>query len=136
FGNSANLDCELYSGTVLILPNGDKVTFNCPIGDFATLERLENNVLPSAVPEEFEYASGIVATTIPTGNDVALNGLVVVSFVIPEDIQGEDLTILYWDGIEWLDLDTATFEDGRKIFNGGYISEDGYFETLTNFSGH
>lgn len=136
FGNSANLDCELYSGTVLILPNGDKVTFNCPIGDFATLERLENNVLPSAVPEEFEYASGIVTTTIPTGNDVALNGLVVVSFVIPEDIQGEDLTILYWDGIEWLDLDTATFEDGRKIFNGGYISEDGYFETLTNFSGH
>ncbi|HCR70771.1 MAG TPA: hypothetical protein DIW23_04950 [Anaerolineae bacterium] len=135
-GNSADLDCDLYSGTTLILPNGDKVTFKCPIGDSATLNNVANDNLPNALPEDVEYVSGLVATTSPDGSDVPLDGLVVVTFIIPDGMQGEDFAILYWDGTEWLDLDTATFEDGRKVFNGGYITEDGYFEALTNFSGN
>ncbi len=135
-GNNADLDCDLYSGTVLILPNGNKVTFECPIGDSATLSPVLADRLPNALPENVEYVSGFVATTSPDGSDVALDGLVVVSFIIPDDMQGEDFAILYWDGTEWLDLDTATFDDGRKVFNGGYVTEDDYFEALTNFSGN
>lgn len=135
FGNKANLDCDNFSGTTLILPNGDKVTFKCPIGGSATLNPLANDELPNGLPEGVEYVSGLVAVPSPDGSDTALDGLVSVSFIIPEDVQGEDFAILYWDGTEWVDLDAALFEDGRTVFNGGYVTEDGYFEALTNFSG-
>jgi hypothetical protein len=135
-GGSADLDCDKFSGTVLILPNGDKVTFKCPIGGSATLNNLANDVLPNALPEGMDYVSGMLATQSPDGSDVALDGLVVVSFIIPEDLKGSDFSILYWNGTEWLDLDEATFDDGKKVFNGGYVTEDGYFEALTNFSGN
>jgi hypothetical protein len=139
FGNNADLDCDNFSGTVLILPNGDKVTFKCPIDGSAILNRLAGEdglPLPNELPEGVEYVSGLVSTTSPDGSDVALDGLVVTSFIIPENLKDSDFAILYWDGTEWLDLDTATFEDGRKIFNDGYVTEDGYFEALTNFSGN
>lgn len=138
-GGNADLDCDNFSGTVLILPNGDKVTFKCPIGDSATLNRLaqENGLpLPKELPESVEYVSGLVSTTSPDGSDVALDGLVVTSFIIPDGMQGEDFAILYWNGTEWVDLDTATFTDGRNVSNGGYVTKDGYFEAFTNFTGN
>lgn len=139
-GNNADLDCDLYSGTVLILPNGDKVTFKCPIGGSATLNPLASDGLQNPLPDGVEYVSGMLATQSPDGSDVALDGLVVVSFIIPEDLKSSDFSILYWNGTEWVDLDDATGDtfnnDGRKVFNGGYVTEDGYFEALTNFSGN
>jgi len=58
-----------------------------------------------------------------------------ISFVIPEEVKSEKLSILYWDGNEWIDLKEAAFEDGRFVINGGYFTDDGYFKSVTNFSG-
>jgi hypothetical protein len=134
-GGSAELDCDNFSGTVLILPNGDKVTFKCPIRGSASANRLAEDGLPGALPDGAEYVSGLTAIQSPDGSDAALDGLVVVSFVVPADMQGEDFAILYWNGAQWVDLDTAAFDDGRIVLNGGYLTSDGYFEAVTNFSG-
>lgn len=134
-GGSAQLDCDNFSGTTLVLPNGDKVTFKCPIRGSASANRLAGDALPGALPDGVEYVSGLTAIHSPDGSDVALGGLVFVSFVVPADMQGEDFAILYWNGTEWVDLDTAAFDDGRIVLNGGYFTSDGYFEAVTNFSG-
>ena len=135
-GENIELDCENYSGTKLILENGNLSTFNCPITGSVSLNTLESENLPSTLPEGMEYVSGLVATQSPQGSDVALDSLVIISFVIPNDLIGEELAILYWNDTEWIDLATATFDDGRSVFNGGYVSPNGYFEAFTNFVGN
>jgi len=75
------------------------------------------------------------STHSPDGNDTALDGKVIVSFLIFEMLREEDLAILYWNGTGWLDLATATFTDGRLVYNGGYERGDDHFEATTNFSG-
>lgn len=135
-GETADLDCDLFSGTVLVLPNGDKVTFKCPISGTSSLNSLTNDNIPSALPDGVEFVSGMYSTQGPVGSDKALEGQVIISFLIPDGMQGSDLAILYWDGTEWVDLDSASFEDGRMVFNGGYATGDGYFEAFTNFSGN
>ncbi len=134
-GGSAELDCVLFSGTVLILPNGDQVIFKCPTSGSASLNPLTNDALPGALPEGVEYVSGMLADQSPVGSDTALDGLVVVSFLIPAEFNSASLAILYWTGSEWVDLKDATFEDGRSVINGGYMNGDAYFEALTNFGG-
>lgn len=135
-GGSAELRCDKFSGTVLVLPNGDKVTFKCPIRGSASATRLAEDGLPGALPEGVEYVSGLNAIQSPDGSDVALNGLVIVSFLIPEEMQGENFAILYWNEAEWVELSAAAFDDGRIVVNGGYFTSDGYFEAVTNFSGN
>lgn len=135
-GEIIELNCENYSGTKLILPNGNLSTFNCPITGSASLNTLESENLPNELPEGTEYVSGLAITQTPDGSDVALNGLVAISFIIPNELIGEELAILYWNGEEWVDLAIATFDDGRSIFNGGYVTPNGYFEALTNFTGN
>ncbi len=135
-GSSANFDCSLFAGTTLILPNGNKVTFKCPISGSATLNSLANDGLPDNLSKDVNFVSGLVAVQSPTGSDKALDGQVIVSFIIPESVQNANLAILYWDGGQWVDLKSASFQDGRAVINGGYVTGDGYFEAVTNFSGN
>ncbi len=132
---SAEFDCDLFSGTVLVLPSGDKVTYKCPIAGSGTLAQLDTVNLPASLPAGMDYVAGIDTVQSPAGSDKPLNGAVVISFIIPENLQGPDLAILYWDGSKWIDLDKANFDDGRAVINGGYFTGDGYFEAITNFSG-
>lgn len=134
-GSNADLDCNYFSGTALILSNGNQIIFKCPISGAVSLSLISNDSLPSALPENMEYVSGIQASQTPAGSDAALNGLVIVSFIIPKEVKSSNLSILYWNGSEWIDLKAASFEDGRQVFNGGYLTADGYFEAITNFSG-
>ncbi len=135
-GTPVELDCELFSGTVLILGNGDSVTFKCPTTGSATLTPLTNDGLPGDLPEGMEYVSGVNTTQSPAGSDKALEGLVIASFIIPEDLKSSDFAILYWDGSQWVDLKDGKFDDDRKVFNGGSFGSDGDFEAITNFSGN
>lgn len=134
-GSNADLDCNFFSGTVLILSNGDKIIFKCPIGGSASLSILPSENLPGLLPENMVLISGMQANQSPEGSHVALGGLVIVSFIIPEELVSANLSILYWNGSEWIDLNAASFEDGRQVFNGGSLTSDGYFEAITNFSG-
>ncbi len=135
-GGGAEFDCELFAGTTFVLSSGDKVTFKCPIDGEGVLDQLKNDGLPGKLPDGVEYVSGMQADQSPDGSDTPLNGLVIISFVIPQDMQSEDFAILYFDGSDWVDLQSAAFEDGRTVFNAGFATENGYFEGVTNFSGN
>lgn len=134
-GDSTEFNCELFTGTAIVLSNGDKITFKCPISGSVSLAVLINDALPGELPEGLEYLSGVQAIQSSNGSNKALDGQVIVSFLVPKELQGENFAILYWDGNNWLDLNSATFTDGREVFNGGHLTGDGYFEAVTNFSG-
>jgi hypothetical protein len=134
-GEIVDLDCISFTGTVLILPNANKTIFNCPVVGSGSLGLLDVDGLPGNLPEDVEFVSGMQTAQSPLGSDRALDGQVTISFLISESFKDAGLAVLYWDGNSWVDLKSASFEDGRKVFNGGYFTDNGYFEAATNFSG-
>ncbi|MFZ5821081.1 MAG: hypothetical protein ACOYYJ_14390 [Chloroflexota bacterium] len=133
--DTALFDCVAYTGTMLVLPGGDAVTFKCPIAGSATLEAFSAAALPGPLPAGVEFITGMESTHSPDGNDTALEGKVIVSFLLSGPLKDEDLAILYWNGTGWLDLDTAAFTDGRLVYDGGFETGDDRFEATINFSG-
>lgn len=58
-----------------------------------------------------------------------------VFFVLPEDIQSTNLAILFWDGVNWVELtDGLNLGGGRFVRKGGHV-HDKYFEAEVNFIG-
>jgi hypothetical protein len=133
-GEGNELDCALFRGTVLILPNGDSLTFLCPTQGNASIGPLGSDALPGDLPDGTTFVSAI-NSLLTGGDNEPLPGNVTISFLIPDDLQDADFAILYWDGSGWVDLQEANFDDGRSVFNGGSFSGDGHFEAITNFSG-
>lgn len=123
-GGASELDCDLYRGTKLILPNGDFAYFPCPIQDTASIYRLENNVLPADLPSGTSYLSGFTTEVITDGISDSLPGIIMtISFSIPDDANLSSLTILYWDGVAWVE-------------QTGFVSEDGLsFHSFIDFTG-
>jgi hypothetical protein len=117
--------CEGPSDAVsFLLPNGDFVVFPCPINDIAFTQPLDEDELPGALADDQKFLSALKTGLTRDGVTVDENDRPMqVSFLIPEGVDVETLSILYWNGTEWVDL-------------GGEVSEDGlYFEVSTNFVG-
>ena len=91
------LDCRLYAGTRLILPNGDSALIPCPSGEFASLRGLTEADLPGALPEGWAYGSGFAL-----GLDQAQGSRADLSFVVPDGMSADTLAILFWDGSQWV----------------------------------
>jgi hypothetical protein len=119
--NSAALDCALFSGTTLALPNGNSLTFMCPTSGEAGVAPLDEASLPGDLPVGSEFVSGLEGS-LENGDKPPLPGMVVVSFNIPDGMQGEDFAILFWNGSEWEEL-------------AGFVSEDGHFQVVTDQTG-
>ncbi len=117
-GQGYALDCTQYSGTELVLPNGDHVLLPCPIGNNAALTHVANNKLPGPVDSKFTFVSAMDSEVTPS----PLNGTAMVSFTIPSGKQGAHFTILHWDGTKWVNL-------------GGSATPPGYFSVSTNLTG-
>ena len=135
---TVKLDCELFSGTVLTLPNSDSAYFPCPLSDSASLTSKSNNELPGILSDGTKFSSGFTTAISKDGeNQNIVDEFIRISFKTPEGLAASDLAILYWDGIQWVELtDGLTLEDGRKVALGGSVSADGlYFEALVNFTG-
>jgi hypothetical protein len=116
-GEKHNLSCSAFSGTELILPNGDRVIIPCPNGDEASLDSVTNGELPASLDGNFTFISGLDASVEP-----ALIGSMTVSFMIPAGQQDAEFTILHWDGTKWEEL-------------GGYKSSDTFFKVQTGSTG-
>ena len=116
------LNCTEYSGTLFILPNGDRAFYPCPIRDEGNLKTTVLESLPSLLPEGNSFLSAFEAQLFKDGEAQATSGRpIMVSFLIPEGVEKESLAILFWNGSEWEELTTTR------------ISEDGlYFEGFTN----
>jgi len=94
-------------------PNGDYVIFPCPLnGTPSVIETHEENLpgpLPDFKPDE-EGGEAIYRSALRTeldreGELVSQNEkLILVSFLIPEGVDVESLTILRWTGEEWVDV--------------------------------
>jgi hypothetical protein len=133
-GGSATLDCSLFTGTSLMLANGDSLTFLCPIRGDASVESLDGETLPGDLPDGATFASALDGA-LHDGDSEPLPGKVIISFLIPEGLEDADLAILFWTGSEWVDLQGTSFDDGRTVFDGGHHTGDGHFEASTNFTG-
>ena len=121
-GTGVALDCTHYSGTDLVLPDGDQVLLPCPIGSTpgmsGSLRGLSNSSLPSPLDNKFTFVSAFDAEVTPS----LTGGMMTVSFQIPSGKQGSNFTILYWDGSKWVNL-------------GGSATPPGYFSASTNLTG-
>lgn len=122
-GENVELDCEAFSGTKLILPNGDSVILPCPIHDEGTLAAQAQDALPGQLDDQFEFLSALSTGVIRDGQALSLvdTGMI-VEFVIPDGQNAENLAILHWDGSKWAEFP-------------GNVTADGYFAVTTNFTG-
>lgn len=128
-GSTVDLDCENYSGTKLILENGDNLVVPCPLNSSAGLTKQGRDGLPSSLPDGAGFLSGFVTTVNDAGTtNGTLSQYILVSFVVPEDVDISTLVILYWDGSQWMEVD-GTFtrtEDGLTYLEA-YVNYTGTF---------
>ena len=145
-GENIPLDCG-YAWTMLVLPNGDHAKFLGICDGDVQLTPAGQNELPGVLLEGDNFGgafttnyllNGITQQIIPNG------GVVNLSFLVPEELEGKDLSILYWDtqAGKWIDIpvkgneDTFTSSDqNQKILKGMSITDGGYATATVNFNG-
>ena len=102
------LNCQIYAGTKLTLPNGDFVFIPCPLGEAASLQTLGEANLPGVLPGGNDYESGFNFEVMNgEQNAEKIGGMMTVSFVIPDGVSVDGLTILFWNGREWVQVDAS-----------------------------
>lgn len=120
-GPPVSLDCDEYSGAVLILPDGDRATLTCPVSGEVTLDSVPGEGLPGPLPTARSFISGASVALTKDGLPVSVlteGGYLTVSFTIPKELQGGNLAILYWDPVAggWVELPAyATRPDGSPM---------------------
>jgi hypothetical protein len=117
------LNCGAFSGTKLILPNGDSLILPCPIRDEGSLMAQAQDGLPGQLDDQFGFLSAMNTGVIRDGQPLSLvdTGMI-VEFVIPDGQNAENLAILHWDGSKWVEFP-------------GNVTADGHFAVTTNFTG-
>lgn len=126
-GSSVELDCENYSGTKLVLENGNNLVVPCPLNDTAGLTDQGQDGLPSSLPDGAAFLSGFVTTVDEVGStNGKLSQYILISFVVPDGVDISDLVILYWDGSQWIEVDGAFTSTVDGIT---------YFEAYVNYTG-
>ena len=93
-------ECDLYSGTVLVLPNGSSVKVGCPYSGETQLEGLDQVNLPGPLGAGGTFQLGISVKFTQAGLPVEKlteGGLLTLSFEIPEGARGRRYSILFWD---------------------------------------
>jgi len=155
-GAPVEQDCTVYSGTVLVLPDGTWVKFGCPFDGSVSLEGLLKDELPGPLGAGAEFVSAISYGM--TGLDNAAvtvnpDGTITIKFKIPEDSKARAYDILYWDptantgsgawvtlpqykkfGQQPVSLNPDNPEDGRMVTHG-VKQKDGYVTVTVNFTG-
>jgi hypothetical protein len=148
-------DCDIYSGTALVLPDGTWVNFGCPSQGSATLIGLQEEELPGRLGAGTQFVAGL--TYGMTGLDGAVitvnpDGTFTIKFKIPEDSHVRLYEILYWDPTAnngagaWITLPPRKFGHQGELLNPsdstdarivekGVRQENGYVTVTVNFTG-
>jgi hypothetical protein len=112
-GESVELDCEVYRGTRLTLSNGSSLLLPCPISGSARLTENSKNDLPGALPQGSIFQNGFTAlVNDPAAGQDQLSTYATLSFLIPEGVDISTLSILYWNGVQWVEVDSFPTGDG------------------------
>ncbi len=129
------LDCSTNSGVVLSFVNGFSATYICPASGSASMTIIgDSNGLPGALPEGSTFVVGLNAL-LTNGVVPFVDGRLQMSFPVPADLLGANLSVLFWNGTAWVELSTVVFTDGSLVYNSGFITPDGKFQFETNFPG-
>jgi hypothetical protein len=127
FQGNGGLYPDLYSDLYIGLDDDFVQYTNVYTHGRMTLQPVQMDQLPEDLPEGTSFIAGLQVLEI--GEEM------VISFPIPDGMQDVEFKILYWDGSQWLDLETAAFEDGRMVKDSGHKTENGYFQATVNFGG-
>lgn len=133
-GGVVELNCVEYKGTHLNLSNGNFVYLPCPLQGSVSLSSFQ----PENLPDGFIPHSGFTAGVTENGEERdMLDTYITLSFEIPAGVDVTSLSILYFDGSEWVELSNdLDLGNGKQVGLGGYISVDGlYFQATVNFIG-
>jgi len=119
-----------------LMINGDWTAFPCPINDVAHTRIFTESELPAPLPDElitYTFQSALDTDLFRDGEYINLTDReIVVSFLIPDGVDPDTLTILYWNDNEWIDLDGAVTNIGP---NGEVVEGKKYFQKFTNHIG-
>lgn len=147
-------DCELYSSTTFKLHSGTTVEVDCPFEGNGEVIDTPQSELPDDLPVGLTFADAVTVGLDSEGNPITVleDGLITLTFKIPEDLLGKRLSILYWDPTakdgagDWIELPFDQFggayfplypdnpDDGRLLCSG--FHRDGDTVTVTvNFPG-
>ena len=123
-GEPVEQDCDLFSSTVLELPDGTWANVGCPYTGFSKLESLEKEKIPGSLGAGANYLAGIILSLTDGEGNAILNedGTVTITFKINEDSRSRSYSVLFWD---------PELNDGK----GGWIQLP-LFEAGTSFPLH
>lgn len=106
-------DCEI-SQNIFILPNSDYVVFPCKIKEYGVVYSLLEAQLPASL-SDVTFVSALQADVYDKHHKATKklpNQPALIAFHVPESVEKGSLTILHWDGDEWVDLGGELIEDG------------------------
>ena len=127
-GQSVELDCSLYRGTLLLLPSGDSAYFPCPLQDTASITSVALDTLPGVLPDGDTFASAFTTGLEKDGSPQSkADPFIIVSFVVPDPLKDSNLAILFWDGSKWIEV-----SGGHKTTDEAGVL---HFEAATNLIG-
>lgn len=146
-------ECDLFTSTILELPDGTWMNVGCPFEGFSNLTHLDAANLPGLLGAGTLYVNGVIVSLTDSDGTTILNqdGTVTINFALPPNSRGRAHSVLFWDpelndgAGGWMKL--PVFEAGtsfplhpenpadpRVIISG--VQQKGNLITLTvNFSG-
>jgi hypothetical protein len=154
-GDPVPQDCENFSSTTLVFPDGSSVLVDCPFEGDSQASQVPQEELPGPLPRSLTFVSAVSLGLEDEGEPVTSlddGALLTISFTIPEDMLGKHLSIVYWDptangGLgDWVELPLDQFggaafplnpddpNDNRMICSGFEQSGNTVSVTL-NFPG-
>lgn len=127
-------DCSNDSATaemILSLADGSFVQIPCASGAEVSLLPFVNWNLPQTLPEQNAFIFGM-RVNIYDNNRALLNTLLpgqplLVHFLIPATSTEKELTVLYWSGTQWEELETLFTEDENSFWASVESDKPGLF---------
>ncbi len=144
--NDYNIPCTA-DGLTLQLENKDMARFTGFCNHDGKLIAGNPASLPGAAPDGTQYGSALEAAAYLDGAYVDVlpaGGSIQVEFFVPEELQGKELSILFWDAGKnaWVEIPVAGSEgefdpsdEAKQVLAGASTTADGYFSASVNFSG-
>ncbi len=123
---AVEFNCSDYRGTILVLPNDDRVIYPCRLKDSGSVEAKTINQIP-VLPDDSLFISSLMVQLIKDNQEKRLaEPYITVSFVIPDDVNVDDLAILYWNGSKWTHLENTS---------DSYVDDIHYFDGVSHMTG-
>jgi len=121
-GEITNISCMGCAAVILRLPEGHQVNFGCGNGDQASLTAMLWKNLPGKLAVGDSLIAGMKVQVFVNGLPIDRTATsMIVSFLIPRWLRGNDFLILYWNENSnsgqggWVAVPTMLTEDGRAI---------------------